>query len=198
MTPSIDLGAAGKGRFRRGRSTFVFALWFVVETLIVNNRLVASSPIRVALLRLFGAKIGRNCRCPHALRVKFPWKFEAGDNVWLGEGVWFSNQAMVTLGSNVCISQDTFVTSGSHDIGAGMELRCAPVVIEDGVWVTARCVVQMGVTIGRAAVVTPNSVVHRSLEAGMVYGGNPCRPIRQRFGSQSDASAQPPSSGSVS
>jgi putative colanic acid biosynthesis acetyltransferase WcaF len=188
MTPCIDLAAAGKGTFRRGRSTFVFALWFIVETLFVNNRLVASSRLRVALLRLFGARIGRHCRCPHALRVKFPWKFEAGDNVWLGEGVWFSNQAMVTLGSNVCISQDTFVTSGSHDLAGTMDLRCAPIVIEDGAWVTARCVVQMGVTIGRAAVVTPNSVVHRSLEAGFVYGGNPCRPIRPRFEPQAETS----------
>jgi putative colanic acid biosynthesis acetyltransferase WcaF len=39
----------------------------------------------------------------------------------------------------------------------------------------------MGVTVGRSAVVTPLSVVHRSLEAEGVYGGNPCRFIRKRF-----------------
>jgi putative colanic acid biosynthesis acetyltransferase WcaF len=39
----------------------------------------------------------------------------------------------------------------------------------------------MGVTIGRSAVVTPLSVVHRSLDAEGVYGGNPCRFIRKRF-----------------
>jgi len=59
----------------------------------------------------------------------------------------------------------------------------APIVIEDGVWITSKCVVQMGVTIGRSAVVTPLSVVHRSLDPEGVYGGNPCRFIRNRFDS---------------
>jgi putative colanic acid biosynthesis acetyltransferase WcaF len=62
-----------------------------------------------------------------------------------------------------------------------MDLQVAPIVIEDGVWVSSKCVVQKGVTIGRSAVVTPLSVVHRSLPAGGIYGGNPCRFIRQRF-----------------
>jgi len=42
-------------------------------------------------------------------------------------------------------------------------------------------VVQMGVTIGRSAVVTPLSMVHCSLEAEGVYGGNPVHFIRRRF-----------------
>jgi putative colanic acid biosynthesis acetyltransferase WcaF len=62
-----------------------------------------------------------------------------------------------------------------------MDLRVAPIVIEDGVWITSKCIVQMGVTIGRSAVVTPLSVVHRSLEPEGVYGGNPCRFLRKRF-----------------
>jgi len=44
--------------------------------------------------------------------------------------------------------------------------------------------VQMGVTIGRSALVTPLSVVHRSLAANGVYGGNPARFIKQRFAPQ--------------
>jgi putative colanic acid biosynthesis acetyltransferase WcaF len=62
-----------------------------------------------------------------------------------------------------------------------MDLRVAPIVVEDGAWISSKCVVQMGVTIGRSAVVTPLSVVHRSLDAEGVYGGNPCRFIRKRF-----------------
>jgi putative colanic acid biosynthesis acetyltransferase WcaF len=40
------------------------------------------------------------------------------------------------------------------------------------------------VTIGRSTVVTPLSVVHRSLAANGIYGGNPVRFIRQRFAPQ--------------
>ncbi|MFL9865165.1 putative colanic acid biosynthesis acetyltransferase [Paraburkholderia fungorum] len=179
----IDLGAAGKGNYRARRGALIELIWFVVEACVINNKLLPLSSVRVALLRLFGAKIGTGCRFVHPLRVKSPWNLEVGDNCWFGVDVWLYNQALIRIGSNVCISQGTFLSAGSHDMSTTMDLRVAPIVIEDGVWITSKCVVQMGVTIGRSAVVTPLSVVHRSLDPEGVYGGNPCRFIRNRFDS---------------
>lgn len=48
--------------------------------------------MRAGLLRLFGAKIGKNCRFLHAIRVKSPRYLEVGDNSWFGEDVWIYNQ----------------------------------------------------------------------------------------------------------
>ncbi|WP_233800123.1 DapH/DapD/GlmU-related protein [Paraburkholderia sp. HP33-1] len=177
----IDLSLAGKGNYQARRSVLVELVWFVLEACVINNKLLPLSFVRVGLLRLFGAKIGAGCRFVHPLRVKAPWNLEVGDKCWFGVDVWIYNQAPIRIGSNVCISQGTFLTAGSHDMSTTMDLRVAPIVIEDGVWITSKCVVQMGVTIGRSAVVTPLSVVHRSLEAEGVYGGNPCRFIRKRF-----------------
>ncbi|WP_025601100.1 DapH/DapD/GlmU-related protein [Burkholderia sp. WSM2230] len=177
----IDLSLAGKGNYRARRSALIELVWFVVEACVINNKLLPFSFVRVALLRLFGARIGSGCRFVHPLRVKAPWNLEVGDKCWFGVDVWIYNQAPIRIGSNVCISQGTFLTAGSHDMSTTMDLRVAPIVIEDGVWITSKCVVQMGVTIGRSAVVTPLSVVHRSIEAGGVYGGNPCRFLRKRF-----------------
>ncbi|MCP2086921.1 UNVERIFIED_ORG: putative colanic acid biosynthesis acetyltransferase WcaF [Paraburkholderia sediminicola] len=179
----IDLSLAGKGNYRAKRGALIELIWFVVEACVVNNKLLPLSSVRVALLRLFGAKIGTGCRFVHPLRVKSPWNLEVGDNCWFGVDVWIYNQALIRIGSNVCISQGTFLSAGSHDMSTTMDLRVAPIVIEDGVWITSKCVVQMGVTIGRSAVVTPLSVVHRSLDPEGVYGGNPCRFIRNRFDS---------------
>ncbi|SOE68210.1 Acetyltransferase (isoleucine patch superfamily) [Burkholderia sp. OK233] len=179
----IDLSLAGKGNYRAKRGALIELIWFVVEACIINNKLLPLSSVRVALLRLFGAKIGTGCRFVHPLRVKSPWNLEVGDNCWFGVDVWIYNQALIRIGSNVCISQGTFLSAGSHDMSTTMDLRVAPIVIEDGVWITSKCVVQMGVTIGRSAVVTPLSVVHRSLDPEGVYGGNPCRFIRNRFDS---------------
>ncbi|MFM0737805.1 DapH/DapD/GlmU-related protein [Paraburkholderia xenovorans] len=179
----IDLSLAGKGNYRAKRGVLIEMLWFFLEACVINNKLLPLSFVRVALLRLFGAKIGRGCRLVHPIRVKAPWNLEVGDHCWFGVDVWIYNQATIRIGSNVCISQGTFLSAGSHDMSTNMDLRVAPIVIEDGVWITSKCVVQMGVTIGRSAVVTPLSVVHRSLEAEGVYGGNPCRFIRNRFGS---------------
>jgi putative colanic acid biosynthesis acetyltransferase WcaF len=179
----IDLSQAGKGNYQAKRGALIELIWFVLEACVINNKLLPFSGVRVALLRLFGAKIGTGCRFVHPVRVKAPWNLEVGDNCWFGVDVWIYNQTLIRIGSNVCISQGTFLTAGSHDMSTTMDLHVAPIIIEDGVWITSKCVVQMGVTIGRSAVVTPSSVVHRSLEAEGVYGGNPCRFIRNRFDS---------------
>jgi putative colanic acid biosynthesis acetyltransferase WcaF len=179
----IELAQAGKGNYQARRGALIELIWFVLEACVINNKLLPFSGVRVALLRLFGAKIGTGCRFVHPVRVKAPWNLEVGDNCWFGVDVWIYNQTLIRIGSNVCISQGTFLTAGSHDMSTTMDLHVAPIIIEDGVWITSKCVVQMGVTIGRSAVVTPLSVVHRSLDAEGVYGGNPCRFIRKRFDS---------------
>jgi len=177
----IPLSRAGPGNYVARRGKLAQGLWFLAEMLILNNRLVPLSGVRVALLRAFGAHIGSGCRCPHPIRVKYPWNLTVGDDCWIGDGAWLYNQADMVLGSNVCISQGAFLTTGSHDTQATMDLRVDPIQIEDGAWVCSYAVVQKGVTIGRSAVVTPLSVVTRSLPPGGVYGGNPARFVRMRF-----------------
>jgi putative colanic acid biosynthesis acetyltransferase WcaF len=177
----IDLSLAGPGNYVAKRGFLTELVWFFLEACFINNKLIPVSAVRVCLLRAFGARIGKNCRMPHPIRVKAPWNLQVGDNCWFGVDAWIYNQTDIRIGNNVCISQGAFLTTGSHDVAGNMDLQVAPIVIEDGVWITSKCVVQMGVTIGRSAVVTPMSVVHRSLEAEGVYGGNPVRFIRKRF-----------------
>ncbi len=177
----IDLSLAGKGNFVARRGVLTELVWLFLEAAVINNKFIPVSAVRVWLLRRFGARIGSGCRMWQPIRVKAPWNLEVGDNCWFGENAWIYNQALIRIGSNVCISQDAFLTTGSHDLASNMDLHVAPIVIEDGVWITSKCVVQMGVTIGRSAVVTPLSVVHRSLDAEGVYGGNPVQFIRKRF-----------------
>jgi putative colanic acid biosynthesis acetyltransferase WcaF len=177
----IELSRAGRGNYVSRRGKFTQVIWFGIEACLINSRLMPLPGVRAALLRLFGAKIGRKCRFLHPIRVKYPWNLQVGDNSWFGEDVWIYNQEVIRIGSNVCVSQGTFLTSGSHDVGTNMDLRVAPIVIEDGAWISSHCVIQMGVTIGESAVVTPMSVVHKSLAAGGIYGGNPCRFIKPRF-----------------
>lgn len=178
---TINLSKAGKGNFQRGRGRLTEALWILIEWAVINNALLPVSGVRVFLLRLFGARIGRGVRCPHPFRVKFPWKLAVGDRCWIGDGVWLYNQAQLTIGADVCVSQHTFITTGSHEVATNMDLRVDPVVIEDGAWICARCIVQKGVVIGRNGVITPGSVVHKSTRENSIYGGNPVRYIRPRF-----------------
>ena len=55
----------------------------------------------------------------------------------------------------------------------------APITIEDGVWLAGNVKVCGGVTIGRGSVIGAGSVVTRSVPAGVVAAGSPCRVIRE-------------------
>lgn len=54
-----------------------------------------------------------------------------------------------------------------------------PVRIEDNVWIGGGAIILPGVTIGRGSTIGAGSVVTRSIPAGCVAVGNPCRVIRR-------------------
>jgi putative colanic acid biosynthesis acetyltransferase WcaF len=105
--------------------------------------------------------------------VKFPWNLTVGDNCWIGEGVWIHNQDSVTIGNDVCISQETFITTGSHAFRDDMSLLTKPILIESGVWICSRAIVTMGVAIGKSAVVPAGAVVSKSIPAGSINNSRP-------------------------
>ena len=167
---TIDLSVAPGERSKWGKPAAIVAIWFLCEWLFVTNSLQVSSRIRVSALRLFGAKIGRGVIIRPRTRVKFPWNLTIGDGCWIGEGVWFHNQDKVYLGSNVVVSQETMLTCGSHSHRTDMGLITKPIVIEDGVWVTSRCMVLGGSTIGVSSVISPMTVVSGSIPPNLVWG----------------------------
>lgn len=151
------------------------------EYIFVSNSLQVSSTLRIAILRLFGARIGHNVIMRPRIRVKFPWNLTIGNNSWIGEGVWVHNQAMVKIEDNVVISQETFITTGSHEAQQTMDLLVRPITICSGVWITSRCIVLQGVEIGTNCLITPGSVVHQSLPPDGMWGGNPLGFIKSRW-----------------
>jgi len=169
--PVVPLSNAPGERAAWGRPAPVVYVWGLFEWLFVTNALQVSSRLRLAVLRLFGANIGKGVIFRPRTRVKFPWKLEIGTNCWIGEGVWIHNQDKVTIGHDVVISQETLITTGSHAHRKDMALLTKPVVIEPGVWVTSRCVVLGGSHIGRSAVISPGTVVRGQISSGVIFDG---------------------------
>jgi putative colanic acid biosynthesis acetyltransferase WcaF len=177
----IDLSAApGAGEAWEVPAWKVYA-WGLVELLLVSNPWQISSTVRRAALVAFGARIGKGVLLRPRLRVRFPWKLSIGDRSWIGEDVWLHNQDQLTIGSDAVVSQGTFVTTGSHAHRQDMALVTAPVVIGDGAWVTARCIVLGGARIGVSALVTPGTVVSGQVPDGMVFGQDRGGVLRPRF-----------------
>jgi len=179
--PVIDLSGAPGERASWGRGRFIVYLWAIFERLFVTNSWQISSRLRIAVLRMFGAEIGRNVVFRPRTRVSFPWKLQVGDRCWIGEGVWFHNQDHIHVGHDVAISQETLLTTGSHAHRRDMALITRPITVEAGAWITSRCMVLGGVTIGRSALVQPMSLIGNDVPPGEIWGGNPARRIGERF-----------------
>lgn len=171
----IPLKDAPGAREAWSKPAAVVALWMLVEYLFVTNAIQPSSRIRARVLKMFGAKIGQGVTLRPRLRVKFPWNLEIGDDCWIGEGVWIHNQDKVTIASNVCISQETFITTGSHDFRKDMALVTKPVVIDSGAWICSRAIITMGSHIGTSAIIPAGFVVAGEVKPGKIA------PKRNRF-----------------
>ena len=167
--PVVDLSSAPGERASWDRPAWVVYLWGLAELVFVTNPLQISSGVRVRVLRLFGAEIGNDVVLRPRTRVRFPWKLHIGDRSWIGEGVWFHNQDHIHVGHDVVISQEAFLTTGSHAVRRDMALLTRPIVVEPGAWITSRCVVLGGVTIGRSALVKTLTRVEHDVPPNAVW-----------------------------
>ncbi|MEV8239972.1 acetyltransferase [Microbacterium testaceum] len=179
--PVIDLSKAPGERAAWDRPAWQVYLWAACELIFITNPWQISSGLRVRVLRAFGAEIGRGVVFRPRTRVKFPWKLHIGDRSWIGEGVWFHNQDHVYVGHDVVISQETFVTTGSHRHRVDMALITSPVVVESGAWITSRCMILGGTTIGQSVLIQPMSRISGRIPAGEIWGGVPGRHVGTRF-----------------
>jgi putative colanic acid biosynthesis acetyltransferase WcaF len=179
--PVINLAMAPGRRGAWDRPRWVVYAWAVVEQLLVTNPWQVSSRVRVRALRAFGADIGTDVIFRPRTRVKFPWKLHVGDRSWIGEGVWMHNQDALFIGADVAISQETFLTTGSHAFRTDMALITRPIRIEDGAWIASRCIVLGGAVVGRSAVVAPGTVVRGNVAAGIVIQNSVEQVTGRRF-----------------
>jgi putative colanic acid biosynthesis acetyltransferase WcaF len=159
----------GRG-YNKGRGVLWQAIWQLVSSTMFSPWWVPAS-VRVAILRAFGAKIGHGVLIRHRVRVHWPWKLTIGDDSWIGEGAWILNLEPVTIGTDVCISQEVLLCTGSHDRRSPtFEFDNAPIIVEDGAWVAARAVVLRGVVVGSRAVVGAGAVVRADVAPGVMVG----------------------------
>lgn len=169
------------GTYSPGASLWKQATWYLIGSPLVQSYWLPLSSIKVALLRWFGAQIGKHVRIKPGVKIKFPWRLTVGDYVWIGENVWIDNLATITVGNHVCISQDVYLCTGNHDWAhPAFKLMTAGIDIQDSSWIAARAVVGPGVTVGEGAVLGLGSVAGQSLEPMQIYAGNPAQPIKQR------------------
>ncbi len=174
MRQQTDLSAYNNSSYDTGRNIIVRLLWLTTNVFFFKNPLSIFNTLKITILRIFGAKIGRNVVIKPSVNIKYPWKLSVGDNTWIGEDVWIDNLDEVKIGSNVCISQGALLLCGNHNYKKStFDLITSPITIEDGVWLGAKTIVTGGVICGSHSVLSVGSVASKNLDAWAIYKGNP-------------------------
>lgn len=121
--------------------------------------------------------------------IEQPFFCDYGENIFVGDR-FFSNYnctildcAAVTIGNNVMFGPGVSLYTAAHPLNADLRRSgyeyARPITIGDDVWVGGSCVILPGVTIGNGSVIGAGSVVTKSVPAGVLAVGNPCRVLRE-------------------
>ena len=122
-----------------------------------------------------------------AVFIQPPFFCDYGSNIHLGTRVFFNfnctvlDVCPVTVGDFCQFGSGVQILTPLHPLDATLrrdQEYGAPVTIGTDVWVGSGALILPGVTIGDRTVIGAGSVVTRSLPAGVLAVGNPCRIIR--------------------
>ncbi len=186
----LQLSRYDNNGYSPGRGILVRAAWYVLSLAMFESGWCPLSRLKVAILRLFGARMGTGVVIKPHVRIKYPWLLEIGDHAWIGQEAWIDNLAPVRIGSNVCVSQRVYLCTGSHDHRKRtFDLITAPITIDDGVWLAAGSIVLGGVRIGANSVVCAGAVIRKDVPVDTITWGSGSR---QRETSEHDVHAKVP------
>jgi len=137
---------------------------------------------RSFLLRLFGAKIGRDVHIYPSVTIWSPQNLEVGDRVGIGQDAVIYCMGRIVIASNVVVSQGVHLCSGSHDYNSpNFQLFTKAIYIGSHTWLCADTFVAPGVTIADGSVIGARGVVVKSIvDSWKIWAGSPIRLVGER------------------
>jgi len=162
-------------------------LWELMSCCMVEHCVFPQ--IRVGLLRLFGARIGRNAiiypvRFINLYRGSFK-NLTLGDDCFIGHECLIDLAGEITLGDQVTLAQRvslmTHMNVGypDHPLQTEFPAHVRAVRIGTGSFVGTGSTVLAGATVGRCCFVAAGAVVNDEFPDGVLLGGVPARILRK-------------------
>jgi maltose O-acetyltransferase len=105
-------------------------------------------------------------------------RLRIGDRVFINSGSIVMSVKEITIGNDVALSSEVYITDGNSHGVEGREPVVSPVRIGDGTWIGTRAIILPGVTIGRRVLVAAGAVVSRDVPDDSLVAGNPARVVR--------------------
>jgi putative colanic acid biosynthesis acetyltransferase WcaF len=157
------------------------ALWMLIGRPLLRLSWHNWYGYRRGILRLFGARIGKECVIRPTVHIYIPWNLSMGDISALGDYAIVYNLGMVTIGNRVTVSQYAHLCAGSHDYTRReMPLLRPTITVGDDVWIAADAYIGPSVTVGDGAIVGARSSVFRDVPPWTIVAGNPAKVMKQR------------------
>jgi putative colanic acid biosynthesis acetyltransferase WcaF len=130
------------------------------------------------ILRLMGARIGRQVRVYPSANITFPWLLDIRERAVISWGVRIYNLGPVKIGEKTVISQFAHLCGGTHDIKhTGFELLRTGLEIGNNVWIAADAFIGPAVLVGDNSIVGARAVVTKDVDTGTIVAGNPAKVI---------------------
>ena len=141
-------------------------------------------PLRNHLMRRVFSRSAEGVFFDRGVYIKFPWLVSIGRGTSVNRGVEFypdfQGGSRVVIGEHCYIAPNARFHAAGHDLDDMTMHVGSDIVVEDGAWIGAGCILLPGVTVGRNAVVGAGSVVTKDVPADAVAAGNPATVIRPR------------------
>jgi acetyltransferase-like isoleucine patch superfamily enzyme len=144
---------------------------------------VPSHTLRRFLYKCSGLRLGQRTVIHKGLEIRAPKSISIGTGTVVGFDCILDGRGPggITIGENVTLSSQAAVWTGQHDYRArDFSSVGAPVKIGDHAWLSFRCTVLPGVTIGEGAVVAAGAVVTKDVPPYAVMAGVPAVQVAER------------------
>ena len=164
------------------RNKFLRLIWKIVSLILMRPfSLDVFRQWRCMILRLFGAKIGKNSNVRSTVNIWAPWNLKVGDFSSIGPGSDIYNQGEIEIGDKTIISQKTYLCASTHDYNQPtFPLITKPIKIGNQVWIAADAFIGPGVNIGDGVVVGARAAVFKNVDPWTIVRGNPAEYVKSR------------------
>lgn len=127
---------------------------------------------------------GQFCRIEASCHGDDSVSLHIGNDVQINDSCHIAALEYISIGNNVLIGSQVYISDHDHgdvldlknaDIPKKRALVCAPVIIEDNVWIGEKAIILKGVTIGMGSVIGAGAVVTKDVPPFTVAIGVPAK-----------------------
>lgn len=161
------------------KELFLRIVWSIVSPLFFHTSPRLFYGWRNQILRLMGAKIGKNVKIYPSAIITFPWLLEIGDGVVVSWGVRIYNVGLIKIGEKTILSHNVHLCGATHDFdNPGFAVCRTGLTIGNRVWIASDAFVAPRVVVGDDSIIAARAVVVKNVDPNTLVGGNPAKVIR--------------------